>query len=109
MPDVANTPRGKTRNLAPEQVWTYHGALVVEVDNLSESGEDSQRSALDRKMRYNFFRPGIQLGWLIDPRPGYERMYEYLDEHGQLQCSANNTWRDLNGRDVLHGFTQSIL
>ncbi|DAZ96624.1 TPA: hypothetical protein N0F65_000190 [Lagenidium giganteum] len=60
---------------------------------------------LDNKMRNEYFKHGVQLGWVIDPRPGYERMYEYfLDEDGEVQRSVDTTWRDLNGRDVLPGF-----
>ncbi|KAK1946510.1 hypothetical protein P3T76_002063 [Phytophthora citrophthora] len=108
MPDVAYTPRDEDRNLAREQVWTYRGdpftpSFVVEIDNLS--GEGSQRSALNRKMRNEYFQHGVQLGWLIDPRPDYHKMYEYyLDEHGQVQCSDNTAWRDLDGRNVVPGF-----
>ncbi|CAI5729156.1 unnamed protein product [Peronospora farinosa] len=66
----------------------------------------SQRSALDRKMRNEYFKHGVRLGWLIDPRPGYQHMYEYyLDETGGVQCSDNTAWRDLSGGNVLPGFT----
>ncbi|DAZ97726.1 TPA: hypothetical protein N0F65_009625 [Lagenidium giganteum] len=45
------------------------------------------------------------MAWMLDPRPGYEKMYEYnLDEDGEVQRSADSTWRDLTGRDGLPGF-----
>ncbi|GMF21038.1 unnamed protein product [Phytophthora lilii] len=108
MPDVAYTPRDDDRNLTCEQMWTYRGdpfvpTFVVEIDKLS--GRGSQRSALDRKMRNEYFQHGVQLGWLIDPRPDFQRMYEYyLDDNGDVQCSDNTAWRDLDGGVVLPGF-----
>ncbi|KAE9019690.1 hypothetical protein PR003_g13264 [Phytophthora rubi] len=109
MPDVAYTPRDTDRDLSTESTWTYRGdpfvpTFVVEIDKLS--GRGSQRSALDRKMRNEYFQHGVQLGWLIDPRPDFQRMYEYyLDDNGDVQCSDNIEWRDLEGGDVLPGFT----
>ncbi|KAF4039293.1 putative restriction endonuclease [Phytophthora infestans] len=89
-------------------MWTYRGdpyvpTFVVEIDKLSNEG--SQLSALDGKMRNGYFQHGVQLGWLIDPRPDFQRMYEYyLDDNGDVQCSDNSAWRDLDGGDVLPGF-----
>lgn len=110
MPDVAYTLRDeKDRGLDRTQMWTYRGepfdpSFVVEIDKLS--GRGSQRRALNSKMRYEYFRHGVQLGWLIDPRPGHYKMYEYyLNERGQVKCSDDTAWRDLDGRDVLPGFT----
>ncbi|GMF13144.1 unnamed protein product [Phytophthora lilii] len=109
MPDVAYTPRDTDRGLSTESTWTYRGepfipTFVVEIDKLS--GPGSQRRALDRKMRNEYFQHGVQLGWLIDPRPDFQRMYEYyLDDNGNVQCSDNTAWRDLDGGDVLPGFT----
>ena len=109
MPDVAYTPRNTHRNLSSESTWTYRGepfvpTFVVEIDKLS--GQGSQRSALDRKMRDDYFQHGVQLGWLIDPRPDFQRMYEYYrDGNGGVQCSDNIAWRDLHGGNVLPGFT----
>ncbi|KAI9988801.1 hypothetical protein PInf_022385 [Phytophthora infestans] len=108
MPDVAYTPRDDDRNLTREQMWTYRGdpyvpTFVVEIDELS--GRGSKLSALDGKMRNEYFQHGVQLGWLIDPRPDLQRMYEYyLDDNGDVQCSDNSAWRDLDGGDVLPGF-----
>ncbi|CAI5717418.1 unnamed protein product [Peronospora effusa] len=109
MPDVAYTPSGTHRDLSNGSTWTYHGepfvpTVVVEIDKLS--GQGSQRSALDRKMRNEFFQHGVRLGWLIDPRPDCQRMYEYyLDNNGGVQCSDNTAWRDISGGNVLPGFT----
>lgn len=109
MPDVAYTPRHDTRDLDPQQQWTYNGkpfvpTFVVEVDKLY--GRGSRRAALDRKMRNEYFQHGVQLGWLIDPHPPHRRMYEYfVDEHGHVQCSEDSSWRNLGGRDVLPGLT----
>ncbi|KAG2844406.1 hypothetical protein PC113_g18407 [Phytophthora cactorum] len=95
--------------LSTESTWTYRGepfvpTFVVEIEKLS--GRGSQRRALDRKMRNEYFQHGVQLGWLIDPRPDFQRMYEYyLDDNGDVQCSDNTAWRDLDGGDVLPGFT----
>ncbi|KAE9044575.1 hypothetical protein PR003_g1943 [Phytophthora rubi] len=108
MPDVAYTLRDTDRGLSTESTWTYRGepfvpTFVVEIDKLS--GRGSQRSALDRKMRNEYFQHGVQLGWLIDPRPDFQRMYEYyLDDDGDVQCSDNIAWRDLDGGGVLPGF-----
>ncbi|GMF16519.1 unnamed protein product [Phytophthora lilii] len=56
-------------------------------------------------MRNEYFQHGVQLGWLIDPHPDFQRMYEYyLDDNGDVQCSDNTAWRDLDGGDVLPGF-----
>jgi Uma2 family endonuclease len=109
MPDVAYTPRDVDRNVSREQVWTYRGdpfvpSLVVEVDKLA--GKNSQRKALDRKMRNEYFPHGVQLGWLIDPRPEYRVIYEYkLDANGHVYCVGNHEWRDLDGGAVLPGFS----
>ncbi|EEY60085.1 uncharacterized protein PITG_12378 [Phytophthora infestans T30-4] len=108
MPDVAYTPRYDDRNLTREQMWTYRGdpyvpTFVVEIYELSGLG--SKLSALDGKMRNDYFQHGVQLGWLIDPRPDLQRMYEYyFDDNGDVQCSDNSAWRDLDGGDVLPGF-----
>ncbi|CEG40554.1 conserved hypothetical protein [Plasmopara halstedii] len=108
LPDVAYTPRYDDRNLTPEQIWTYRSepyvpTFVVEIDKLS--GSSSQLQALDQKMRNEYFQHGVELGWLIDPRPDFQRMYEYyLDETGNVQCSDNFEWRDLDGGNVLPGF-----
>ncbi|KAG6959721.1 hypothetical protein JG687_00008612 [Phytophthora cactorum] len=72
MPDVAYTPRDTDRGLSNESTWMYRGepfvpTFVVEIDKLS--GRGSQYSALDRKMRDEYFQYGVQLGLLIDPRP----------------------------------------
>ncbi|KAG1698588.1 hypothetical protein DVH05_014455 [Phytophthora capsici] len=105
-PDVTYTPRKDDRKLAMNQVWIYRGepfvpTFVVEIEKLS--GEGSRLSFLDNKMRNEYFQHGV---WLIDPRPDCHKMYEYyLDEHGQVQCSDDTTWRNLDGRDVLPGFT----
>ncbi|ETL41665.1 hypothetical protein L916_07410 [Phytophthora nicotianae] len=81
----------------------YAPLFVVEIDYLS--GEDSQFIALDQKMRNQFFSHGVQLGWLIDPRPGSRKMFEYkLDEAGKMHRVDNEEWRDLDGGDVLPGF-----
>ena len=109
MPDVVYTPRDTHRGLSTESMWTDHGnsfapTFVVEIDKLS--GQGSQRSALDRKMRNEYFQHGVRLGWLIDPRPDHQRMYEYyLDDNGGVQCSDDTAWRDLSGGNVLPGFT----
>ncbi|CAI5712773.1 unnamed protein product [Peronospora farinosa] len=101
MPDVAYTPPGTHRDLSNGSTWTYHGepfvpTVVIEIDKLS--GQGSQRSALDRKMRNEYFQHGVRLGWLIDPRPDCQRMYEYyLYNNGGVQCSDNTAWRDLSG------------
>ncbi|KAG1708647.1 hypothetical protein DVH05_022276 [Phytophthora capsici] len=108
MPDIAYMPRDTDRGLSPESTWTYHGepfvpTFVVEIDKLY--GRGSQRKNLDRKMRDEYFQHGVQLGWLIDPRPKVQLMYEYyLDDNGDVQCSDTNAWRDLDGGDVLPGF-----
>ncbi|EEY60099.1 uncharacterized protein PITG_12409 [Phytophthora infestans T30-4] len=108
MPDVAYTPRDDDRNLTREQMWTYRGdpyvpTFVIEIDELS--GRGSKLSALDGKMRNDYFQHGVQLGWLIDPRPDVQLMYEYyLDDDGGVQRSNNSAWRDLDGGDVLPGF-----
>ncbi|ETO69764.1 hypothetical protein F444_13700 [Phytophthora nicotianae P1976] len=108
MPDVAYTPRDVDRNLALDQVWTYRGdpfvpTFVVEIDKLAD--RNSQRKVLDRKMRDEYFPHGVQLGWLIDPRPQHRIIYEYkLDTNGQVYRAHNCKWRDLDGGDVLPGF-----
>ncbi|DAZ99689.1 TPA: hypothetical protein N0F65_000867 [Lagenidium giganteum] len=108
MPDVAYTPRDEDRNLDCQQVWTYRGdpfvpTFVVEMKKLF--GRGSQRKKLNRKMRNEYFPHGVQLGWLIDPRPECPQMFEYfIKEHVEVQCSDDTTWRDLDGRDVLPGF-----
>ncbi|EEY60091.1 uncharacterized protein PITG_12395 [Phytophthora infestans T30-4] len=61
MPDVAYTPRDDDRNLTREQMWTYRGdpyvpTFVVEIDELS--GRGSKLSALDGKMRNDYFQHG---------------------------------------------------
>ncbi|KAG2524929.1 hypothetical protein JM18_005128 [Phytophthora kernoviae] len=109
IPDISYTSCSTHRGLSTGSTWTYRGepyapTFVVEIDELS--GQGSQRSALDRKMRNEYFQHGVQLGWLIDPRPDCHNMYEYyLDENGEVQCAANTAWRDLDGGDVLPGFT----
>ncbi|KAF1321882.1 hypothetical protein FI667_g11635, partial [Globisporangium splendens] len=90
-------------------MWTYGGepfapTFVVEIDNLS--GQGSQCSALDREMHNEYFQHGIQLGWLIDPRPECHKMYEHkLDGNGQVYCVNSDTWRDLDSGNVLPGST----
>ncbi|ETI48316.1 hypothetical protein F441_07628 [Phytophthora nicotianae CJ01A1] len=107
-PDVTYTPRHATRNSGDLELWQrgqepYAPLFVVEIDYLS--GEDSQFIALDQKMRNQFFSHGVQLGWLIDPRPGSRKMFEYkLDEAGKMHRVDNEEWRDLDGGDVLPGF-----
>ncbi|KAL3661892.1 hypothetical protein V7S43_013185 [Phytophthora oleae] len=107
-PDVTYTPRKDDRKLARNQVWIYRGepfvpTFVVEFEKLS--GEGSRLSFFDSKMRNEYSQHGVQLSWLIDPRPDCHKMYEYyLDEHGQIQCSDDTAWRNLDGRDVLPGF-----
>ncbi|CAI5724713.1 hypothetical protein KXD40_003421 [Peronospora effusa] len=109
LPAIAYTPRDTHKGPLNGSTWTYHGepyapTFVVEIDKLS--GQGSQRSTLDRKMRNEYFQHGVRLGWLIDPRPGHQHMYEYyLDETGGVQCSDNTAWRDLSGGNVLPGFT----
>ena len=111
MPDVAYTPRNITRSLSHSQTWTYQGepfapTFVVEVDTLV--GRNSQKSFLDRKMREEYFQHGILLGWLIDPKN--KIMIEYILENGNVVCTrdahghADQSWRNLSGRDVLPGF-----
>ncbi|OQS02063.1 hypothetical protein THRCLA_21517 [Thraustotheca clavata] len=108
MPDVAYIPREVHRNLMPAQMRSNRGELfdltfVVEIDELS--GQGSQLQNLDRKMRNYYFDNGVQLGWLIDPRPNGRIMYDYfLDEHGELKCSSNSVWRNLDGRNELPEF-----
>ncbi|GMF43458.1 unnamed protein product [Phytophthora lilii] len=108
MPDVAYTPRDADRNLSAQQTWTYRGepfvpSFVVEIDKLA--GRGSQRRALDRKMRREYFQHGVQLGWLIDPRPDHQIMYEYkINADGGVDCDGATAWRDLDGGDVLPGF-----
>ncbi|CEG44242.1 Zinc finger, C2H2 [Plasmopara halstedii] len=108
MPDVAYTPRDVDRALTNEQNRTCRGdpyvpTFVVEIDKLAD--RNSQRKALDRKMRDEYIPHGVQLGWLIDPRPQHRIIYEYkLDEHGQVHCVHNHKWRDLDGGNVLPGF-----
>ncbi|DBA03385.1 TPA: hypothetical protein N0F65_004662, partial [Lagenidium giganteum] len=108
MPDVAYGPRRVHRSLNHRQVWSYGGepfapTFVVEIVQLS--GRTDYFVKLDNKMRNEYFNHGVQLGFVIDPRPGYKNMYEYfLDEDGDVQRSVDTTWRDLNGRDVLPGF-----
>ncbi|KAL7689671.1 putative restriction endonuclease type II, Zinc finger C2H2-type [Plasmopara halstedii] len=105
MPDVAYTPRDVDRALTNEQNRTCRGdpyvpTFVVEIDKLAD--RNSQRKALDRKMRDEYIPHGVQLGWLIDPRPQHRIIYEYkLDEHGQVHCVHNHKWRDLDGGNVL--------
>ncbi|GMF11962.1 unnamed protein product [Phytophthora lilii] len=107
-PDIAYAPRHTDRNLSSEATWTYRGepytpTFVVEIDRLS--GQDSRFLALDRKMRTQFFQHGVELGWLIDPHPDSQLMYEYyLNANEEMQSSDNSSWRDLDGRDVLSGF-----
>lgn len=108
LPDVAYTPRQVDRNLVENQVWTYRGdpfvpSFVVEIDKLK--GRNSQRKALDRKMRDEYFPNGVQLGWLIDPRPQHRIMYEYkLNADGQVYREHVRKWRNLDGGNVLPGF-----
>ncbi|KAL3664348.1 hypothetical protein V7S43_010672 [Phytophthora oleae] len=66
MPDVAYTPRDTDTDLSAESTWTYRGeryapTIVVEIDKLS--GRGSRRTALDHKMRNEYFQHGVQLGW----------------------------------------------
>ncbi|GMF66646.1 unnamed protein product [Phytophthora fragariaefolia] len=107
MPDVTYIPRHSRRNIKSSQLRTHWGSyapvFVVEIDRLS--GDDSQLEALDHKMRTEFFLHGVQLGWLIDPRPEYRKMYEYkCDDAGMVYCVNDDSWRDLDGGTVLPGF-----
>ena len=108
MPDVAYTPRDADRYLSAQQTWAYRGepfvpSFVVEIDKLA--GRGYQHRALDRKMRTEYFQPGVQLGWLIDPRPNHHIMYEYkINAEGEVNCDGVTRWRDLDGGDVLPGF-----
>uniref|UniRef100_K3XA82 C2H2-type domain-containing protein n=1 Tax=Globisporangium ultimum (strain ATCC 200006 / CBS 805.95 / DAOM BR144) TaxID=431595 RepID=K3XA82_GLOUD len=102
--DVAYTPQDADRDLSTQQTWTYREPFIVEIAKIS--GQGSQRSALDRKIRNEYFQHGAQLGWLIDPRPDCHKMYEYkLDDDGQVYCVNCDTWRDLDCGTVLPGFT----
>ncbi|KAG3108522.1 hypothetical protein PI124_g11962 [Phytophthora idaei] len=107
-PDVTYIPRRASRNPKDLELWQYGQepyapSFLVEIDYLS--GEESQFVALDQKMQNQYFRHGVQLGWLIDPRPGFRKMLEYKrDEAGRLYRVDNDEWRDLDGGDVLPGF-----
>ncbi|KAL4093060.1 hypothetical protein PRIC1_012049 [Phytophthora ramorum] len=108
-PDISYIPRCVGRDLSDQQLWEYaeepyNPSFVVEIDKLC--GEDSQLGALDRKMRNEFFQHSVQLGWLIDSRPGCHKMYEYKrDESGKVYRVNNDEWRDLDGGAVLPGFS----
>ncbi|KAG6972608.1 hypothetical protein JG688_00003902 [Phytophthora aleatoria] len=107
-PDVTYIPRRASRNPKDLELWQYGQepyapSFLVEIDYLS--GEESQFVALDQKMQNQYFRHGVQLGWLIDPRPGFRKMLEYKrDEAGRVYRVDNDEWRDLDGGDVLPGF-----
>ncbi|CEG49810.1 Zinc finger C2H2-type/integrase DNA-binding domain [Plasmopara halstedii] len=61
------------------------GGPKVRLPDVAYTPRGSQRQALDRKMQNEYFKHGIQLGWLIDPRPDFQSMYEYyLDENGNI-------------------------
>ncbi|CAK4639315.1 unnamed protein product [Aphanomyces euteiches] len=108
MPDVAYAPRACQRNVLAQHVWAcgsgpFAPTFVVEIDKLA--GEGSRRQALDVKMRNDYFQHGVQLAWLIDPRPQHRIMYVYsIDAEGRVHCDGHSTWRDLDGGDVLPGF-----
>ncbi|KAG2857106.1 hypothetical protein PC113_g10990 [Phytophthora cactorum] len=107
-PDVTYISRRASRNPKDLELWQYGQepyapSFLVEIDYLS--GEESQFVALDQKMQNQYFRHGVQLGWLIDPRPGFRKMLEYKrDEAGRVYRVDNDEWRDLDGGDVLPGF-----
>ena len=106
MPDVAYTPRVIDRELSHERGWTYQGkpyspSFVVEVDTLT--GPNSQRQALDYKMRHEYFPHGVDLGWLIDPQHKIMVVYKRYST-GRVYCVGNTSWRDLTGDDVLPEF-----
>jgi Uma2 family endonuclease len=111
-PNVTYIPRRARRpNVEGCELWQYGGepyapSFVAEIDYLS--GENSQLDALDSKMRSEYFRHGVQLGWLIDPREGCRKMLEYKrDDSGEVYCVDSDAWRDLDGGAVLPGLKLS--
>ena len=58
--------------------------------NTLSSHESSKRFGRPSEMQ---FQHGVRLGWLIDSRPDFQRMYEYyLDDNGA--CDALTTLRE---------------
>ncbi|KAJ3251789.1 hypothetical protein HK103_002066, partial [Boothiomyces macroporosus] len=93
MPDVGYTPISTHRNLNEQQKWTYQGisfspTFVVEIDTLTGSG--SQRSELHRKMIVDYF-------------PHKNAVT------GDVDVSADDSWRNLSGDDILPGFVVESL
>ncbi|KAJ3307639.1 hypothetical protein HDV04_002848, partial [Boothiomyces sp. JEL0838] len=112
MPDVGYTPISTHRNLNEQQKWTYQGisfspTFVVEIDTLTGSG--SQRSELHRKMIVDYFPHGVLLGWLIDPKNKIMIVYKKNAVTGDVDVSADDSWRNLSGDDILPGFVVESL
>ncbi|KAJ3325319.1 N-acetyl-glucosamine-6-phosphate deacetylase [Boothiomyces sp. JEL0866] len=92
MPDVAYTPRNVDRNFNQLQRWTYQGepfapTFVVEIDTLT--GSSSQRSRLHRKMIDDYF--------------------PHNADTGDVDVSADFSWRNLYGDEVLPEFIVEYL
>ncbi|KAJ3314951.1 hypothetical protein HDV04_004751 [Boothiomyces sp. JEL0838] len=89
MSEVAYTPRNIDRNLSHKQQWTYQGepfapTSVVEIDTLSGSG--------------------YQRRWLIDPKNKIMIVYKKNAVTGIVDVSADDSWKNLSGDDILPGF-----
>ena len=106
IPDVAYTTAHVHQTLTEEQALTYRGApfspiFVVEVDTLT--GNQFRLGEVDKKMELYFQSGDVRLGWALDP--ANKIMYTYANRFvgDQPVRSADSSWRDLDGGEILPG------
>jgi hypothetical protein len=103
-------PRKIDKTLALKQRWIYQEEpfvpiFVVETNTLT--GPKSELQHLDYKMREEYFKHGVKLGWLIDAKNKIMIEYSRTNDPtriGEVDVSEDHSWRDLNGAEVLPGF-----
>lgn len=99
MPDVSLIDRDRLpdRKLPKEAICPFPPDLAVEVLSVS-----NRRKEIEKKLK-TFFKAGVRLAWIADPRKRTVRIYHSAEDFVEL------TDKDfLDGEDVLPGFKLSI-
>ncbi|GBC07665.1 hypothetical protein RclHR1_07600004 [Rhizophagus clarus] len=110
-PHVAFIPENILSSLDKDQLWSFNGQpftpiFVVEVINVSN---DRILNEVDTRFKNDYFANGtsVRLGWLIDPKNHAIWTYKNNNnENAPVRQKCN--WEDLNGGDILPGFTLNI-
>jgi hypothetical protein len=104
IPDVALIGPETFQSLTENQLSTYREAVspifVVEVDTLT----GPRFAEVDRKMKIFFEKGQVRLAWAIDPENMIMYVYSNSVVGGVPVRSNENSWRDLDGGEILPGF-----